>query len=124
VSVQAPFAELKCCTVPFYCSLLAKEEDILFPAMEMAGGARHPICFRINEQLSKTIDHPVALEVSLTEKKKNPWKDKAGHLGTYNLKKFEDSSGTYVSAAAEATVEPLPFHVGELFRNLAAPDAD
>jgi len=49
---------------------------------------------------------------------------KTGHLETYNLKKFEDSSGTDVSAAAEATVEPLPFHVGELFRHLAAPDVD
>jgi hypothetical protein len=88
VSVQAPFTELKCCTVPFYCSLHAKEEDILFPAMEMAdilgeggpiggmlaasatssrsyrmpsqGKVPNPICFRINEQLSKTFDHPVA----------------------------------------------------------------
>ena len=88
MSVQAPFAELKCCTDTFYGSLLAKEEDILFPAMEMAGilgeggpiggmlaasatssrpyrmpsqgGAPHPICFRSNEQLSKTLDHPVA----------------------------------------------------------------
>ena len=64
MSVQAPFAGLKCCTVPFYCSLLAKEEDILFPAMEMAGRAPHPICFRIYEQLAKTLDHPVALDVS------------------------------------------------------------
>ena len=49
---------------------------------------------------------------------------KRATIETYNLKKFEDSSGTYVSAAAEATVEPLPFHVGELFRHLAAPDVD
>jgi hypothetical protein len=45
-------------------------------------------------------------------------------LATDNLKKFEDFSGTYVSAAAEAIVEPLPFHVGELFHHLAVPDVD
>ena len=124
MSVQAPFAGLEWCTVPFYCSLLARRKTSSFLPWRWRAKPPLSICFRINEQLSKTIDHPVALEVSLTEKKKNPWKDKTGHLGTYNLKKFEDSSGTYVSAAAEATVEPLPFHVGELFRHLAAPDVD
>ena len=49
---------------------------------------------------------------------------KTGHLETYNLKKFEDFSGTYVSAAVEAIVEPLSFHVGDLFHHLAVPDVD